>query len=208
MSDGSVESIRLNFLRSCWVAVGTLSLYLSLSFFCLSQQWPVKLPNAIVEKDGATPNGAALYGLTACLPLFFVELLLGWRYRTVSRGHVWTRRLPTPPLLDGGDERWPEWTFAQGILLFGFHLLPAALLIYFLIRFITGTAIVGGAKVSGWAHFFPPVTWSQGIGKYAPNDKLEPDYLRFWEPWMFLLLVLTGLVLLAIHLVRTFEKEA
>jgi hypothetical protein len=62
--------------------------------------------------------------------------------------------------------------------------------------------------ISEWQHFFPPVSWSEGIGKYAPNDKLAPDYFRFWEPWLFLLLVLTALTLLAIHLVRTLKKAS
>jgi hypothetical protein len=175
MTDATDKHILLNFLRTCWIAVGTLSLYLSLSFFCLSQQWPVKLPNAIVEKGDATPHGAALYG-------------------------------PTPPLLDGGDDRWLEWSCAQGLLLFCFQIFPALLLVYFLVRFITGTAIVRGVPISEWHHFFPPVSWSEGIGKYAPSCKLAPDYIRFWEPWFFLLLVITGIILLGSHLVRTFEK--
>ena len=98
MADATEHNVRLNFLRSCWMAAGALSFYLSLSFFCLSQQWPVKLPNAIIEKGDATPNGAALYALVACLPLFAAELALGWRYRTTSRGHSWKRRLPVPQI--------------------------------------------------------------------------------------------------------------
>jgi hypothetical protein len=206
MADGTDEHVLLNFLRTCWIAVGTLTFYLSLSFFCLSQQWPVKLPNAIVEKGDATPHGAALYGLVACIPLFYAEFLLGRRYRVVSRGRIWKRRLPTPPLLDGGDDRWLEWSCAQGLLLFCFQIFPAFLLVYFLIRFITGTAIVKGVPISEWQHFFPPVSWSEGMGKYAPSDKLAPDYIRFWEPWLFLLLVVAGIILLARHLVRTFER--
>ena len=55
MADGTDDHVLLNFLRTCWIAVGTLTLYLSLSFFCLSQQWPVKLPNAIVEGTSGVP---------------------------------------------------------------------------------------------------------------------------------------------------------
>jgi hypothetical protein len=200
------HKIRLDFLRRCWTAVGVLLLYLSLSFFCLSQQWPVKLPNAIVEKGDATPNGAALYALAACVPLFVAELVLGWRYRIMSGGRTWKRRLPAPPWLDDGDDRWPEWTAAQSALLFCFHILPAIFLVYFLIRFLTGTALVHGVSISTWGHLWPPVGWSEGIGKYAPEGKLAPDYLRFWEPWLFCVLVFMVVIVLIVHLVRLFSS--
>ena len=105
--------IGLNALRGWWLATGTLLGYLSLSFFCLSQQWPVKLPNAIIEKGDTTPQGAALYALVACLPLFGAELAIGWRYRLISNARYWKRRVPTPPLFEEGDDRSSEQAWAQ-----------------------------------------------------------------------------------------------
>lgn len=204
----SVQSeVRLNFLRSAWTALGVLLVYLSLSFFGLSQQWPVKLPNAMVEKGDATPHGAALYALIACLPLFAVELALGWRYRVVSQAGYWKRRVPAPPLLENGDDRWPEWVLAQGGLLVAFHLLPGALLIYFLSRFLSGTAIVAGARISSWRHLWPPTGWSDAVGKYDPEGRMAPDYLRFWEPWLLCLLVVLCILGLGIHLRHLFRSN-
>jgi hypothetical protein len=45
------------------------------------------------------------------------------------------------------------WSCAQGLLLFSFQILPAFLLVYFLVRFITGTADRQGSAHLGMATF-------------------------------------------------------
>lgn len=180
-------------LNQIWTFLAVVLLYFSINVWSATQQWQLTLPGNPFKDGKVTAHSVTLYGIPLCGVLLIALLLITRWYAKAEPALSWAARFPKFANLDfnpySGQGR-----IAQTLSVIAFIALPVVALIHFLVKFLMGTAYQSNNKA--WVAGLHHLTKWQGAfsrGFYYDRDATVargPDFLPFWEPWLFTIWVM------------------
>ncbi|MGA7410612.1 MAG: hypothetical protein WBW33_09000 [Bryobacteraceae bacterium] len=176
-------------LNQIWTFLAVVLLYFSVNVWSATQQWQLSLPGNPFKDGKVTAHSVTLYGIPLCGALFVALLLVTRWHARAEPALLWTARFPKLANLDFNPYT-AQARVAQTLSVFAFIVLPAGALVHFLLKFLQGTAYQANNKP--WAAGLEHLTEWRGAfagGYYYDRDATVargPDFLPFWEPWLFM----------------------